>query len=134
MESKSEKCATTKRILGYIPFFAVYLHHRTEGEEDAFVVCECYDLRAGEQFVLHHIITRYDHTYPGPRVWPAREYRIPNNFQTMFTNVRACQYLLAEELLKHLAEKLQVEPQMLWRNPHSVRNLVWGRYKVANFK
>ena len=58
--------------------------------------------------------------------------------QTIFKpcshHVRACQYLLAEELLKHLAEKLQVEPQMLWRNPHSVRNLVWGRYKVANFK
>ena len=62
------------------------------------------------------------------------EYRIPNNFQTMFTIVRACQYLLVEELLKHLAEKLQVEPQMLWGNPHSVINLVRGRYRVANFK
>ena len=58
----------------------------------------------------------------------------PKHFQTMFTNVRACQYLLAEELLKHLAEKLQVEPQMLWGNPHSVRNLVRWRYRVANFK
>ena len=91
-ESKSEECVTTKRILGYIPFFAAYLHRRTEGEEeDAFVVCECYDLRAGEQFVLHHIIAFYEHTYPGPRAWPAREYRIPNNFQNMFTIVRACQ-------------------------------------------
>ena len=58
----------------------------------------------------------------------------PEHFQTMFANVRACQYLLAEELLKHLAEKLQVEPQMLWGNPHSVRNLVRWRYRVANFK
>ena len=52
----------------------------------------------------------------------------------MFTIVRASQYLLAEELLEHLAEKLQVEPQMLWGNPHSVRNLVRRRYRVANFK
>ena len=51
----------------------------------------------------------------------------------MSTIVRVCQYLLAEELLKHLAEKLQVELQMLWGNPHSVRNLVQGRYRVANF-
>ena len=39
-------------------------------------VCECYDLRAGEQFVLHHIIAYYEYTYPGPRAH-ARS-RIPN--------------------------------------------------------
>ena len=66
--------------------------------------------------------------------WPAREYRIPNNFKIILTIARACQYLLAEELLEHLADKLQVEPQMLWENPHSVKNLVQGRYRVANFK
>ena len=48
MENKSEECVTTKRTLDYNPFFAAYLHHRTEEEEeDAFVVRECYDLRAG---------------------------------------------------------------------------------------
>ena len=78
-----------------------------------------------------YIITFYEHTYPGPRAWPAREYRIPNNFQIMFTIVRACQYLLAEELLEHLADKLQVESQVLWGNPHSVRNLVWKKYRVV---
>ena len=61
-EGKSEECVTTKRILSYIPFSVAYLHHRMEGEEeDTFVVCECYDLRAGKQFVLHHIIAFYEH-------------------------------------------------------------------------
>ena len=47
-----------------------------QGEEvDAFVACECYDLRAGEQFVLHHIIAYYEHTYPGQG---RGQLRIPN--------------------------------------------------------
>ena len=132
-----EQAVTTKAVVKHIAFFEAYLNHRGEEEEDTFVLHESYDLREGEEdnSIIHAIFKFYEARHPNIRPWPQATFLLPTDWRVLFKLLRACQYLMAQELLQEISKAVEIPVEELWKESvHDIRNKIRSKYRVALHK